>query len=91
METAGLTSKVIEPDQDPPRQMRGFTQTQVPHRERKINFEVSAVSAKGAEVEILSDVYDAVCRVRQDSDPTTWMVAGYVDANPNGIFLIFFP
>lgn len=65
--------------------MRGFTQTQLPQRDRKANFGVSAVAAKGAEVEIVPDVYEAVARVRSDSDPATWMVAGYKDANPKGM------
>ncbi|XP_059148978.1 uncharacterized protein LOC131936091 isoform X2 [Physella acuta] len=84
METAGTKSKVLDDGQLPQRQMRGFTQTQVPQRDRKANFGVSAVSAKGAEVEILADVAEAVARVRLDGDPATWMVAGYKDANPRG-------
>ncbi|BFZ20309.1 hypothetical protein BsWGS_23348 [Bradybaena similaris] len=83
-ETTGITSKVIEPVEFPPWQMRGFTQTQVPHREKKTNFEVVAVSAKGAEVDVLPDVFEAVSKVRSDDDPATWMVAGYMDANPDG-------
>lgn len=84
METAGTKSKVLDDGQLPQRQMRGFTQTQVPQRDRKANFGVSAVSAKGAEVEILPEVAEAVARVRLDGDPATWMVAGYRDANPKG-------
>ncbi|KAH9487626.1 hypothetical protein Btru_070279 [Bulinus truncatus] len=84
METAGTKSKVLEDDQLSNRQMRGFTQTQLPKRDKKSSFGVSAVSAKGAEVEVLSEVREAVARVRLDSDPATWMVAGYKDANPKG-------
>lgn len=85
MESAGTKSKVLEDDQIPQRQMRGFTATQLPQRNKKANFGVSAVSAKGAEVEILPEVQEAVARVRSDSDPATWMVAGYKDSNPKGI------
>ncbi|KAK0065608.1 hypothetical protein BgiMline_020825 [Biomphalaria glabrata] len=84
METAGTKSKVLDDDQVTNRQMRGFTQTQLPQRDKKSSFGVSAVSAKGAEVEILSDVREAVSKVRMDGDPATWMVAGYRDANPKG-------
>uniref|UniRef100_A0A0B6YA28 Coactosin-like protein n=1 Tax=Arion vulgaris TaxID=1028688 RepID=A0A0B6YA28_9EUPU len=84
MESAGTKSKVIESDQNSHRQMRGFTQTQLPQRDRKANFGVSAVSTKGAEVEILQEVFEAVSKVRSDVDPVMWMVAGYKDANPKG-------
>lgn len=84
MESAGTKSKVLEDDQIPQRQMRGFTATQLPQRNKKSNFGVSAVSAKGAEVEILPEVQEAVARVRSDGDPATWMVAGYKDSNPKG-------
>ncbi|BFZ05739.1 hypothetical protein BsWGS_08778 [Bradybaena similaris] len=84
METAGTKSKVVDLDNVPQRQMRGFTQTQLPQRDKKANFGVSAVATKGAEVDILPEVYEAVARVRSDADPLTWMVAGYVDANPKG-------
>lgn len=87
METAGTKSKVVDLDNVPQRQMRGFTQTQLPQRDKKANFGVSAVATKGAEVDILPDVYEAVARVRSDADPLTWMVAGYVDANPKGLLL----
>ncbi|XP_005097636.1 uncharacterized protein LOC101858936 [Aplysia californica] len=83
-ETAGTKSKVLEMDQIPERQMRGFTQTQLPQREAKKGFSVSAVASKGAEVEFAQDVYEAVSRVRDNEDSTSWMVAGYQDANPKG-------
>ncbi|CAG5119640.1 unnamed protein product [Candidula unifasciata] len=83
-ETTGITSRVIETVEVPPWQMRGFTQTQLPQREKKTHFDVVAVSAKGAEVDVLPDVFEAVSKVRSDDDPATWMVAGYMDANPDG-------
>ncbi|GFO24864.1 coactosin [Plakobranchus ocellatus] len=85
METAFTKSKVIESESNlSSRQMRGFTQTQLPQRNQKANFAVSAVASKGASVEIVPDVYEAVARVRQDGDSATWMLAAYEGANPKG-------
>ena len=64
--------------------MRGFTATQLPQREAKKGFGVSAVSSRGADVEFCPDVSEAVARVRSDEDADTWMVAGYKDANSKG-------
>ncbi|GFR71694.1 coactosin [Elysia marginata] len=85
METAFTKSKVLESETDvSSRQMRGFTQTQLPQRNQKANFGVSAVASKGAGVDIQPDVYEGIARVREDTDAAKWMLAGYDGANPKG-------
>ena len=87
METAFTKSKVIESSSEvSSRQMRGFTQTQLPQRDQKAKYAVSAVASKGAGVEVQADVYEAVSRIRQDQDSANWMLAGYEGCNPKGTF-----
>ncbi|KAL8558161.1 hypothetical protein ACOMHN_035466 [Nucella lapillus] len=81
-ETSGTKSKVLESTEG--RQMRGFTQTQLPSRDNKAKFGVSAVSKAGAPVDVDPAVLEAVAEVRNDASPLTWMLAGYRDNSPKG-------
>lgn len=85
METSFTKSKVLESEVDvPSRQMRGFTSTQLPQRDQKTSYQVAAVASKGGHLEIQQDVYETVTKVRIDTDPTKWMLAGYQEGNPKG-------
>lgn len=80
--TSGTKSKVLESTEG--RQMRGFTQTQLPSRDNKAKFGVSAVSKGGAPVDVDSDVLEVVASVRNDATSLNWVLAGYRDNNPKG-------
>ena len=73
-ETAGTKSKVLESTEG--RQMRGFTQTQLPSRDNRAKFGVSNVSKAGAPVDVDPAVLEAVANVRNDSSSLSWMLAG---------------
>ena len=79
-ETAGTKSKVLESTEG--RQMRGFTQTQLPSRDSKAKFGVTAVSKAGAPVEVEPEVLEAVAGVRNDGNALNWVLAGW--------FILFF-
>jgi hypothetical protein len=72
--TSGTKSKVLESTEG--RQMRGFTQTQLPSRDNRAKFGVSAVSREGASVAVDLDVLEAVASVRNDATPLSWVLAG---------------
>ncbi|XP_076454709.1 uncharacterized protein LOC143289570 [Babylonia areolata] len=81
-ETSGTKSKVLESTEG--RQMRGFTQTQLPSRDNKAKFGVTDVSKAGAPVSVDPAVLEAVADVRNDGSSLNWMVAGYRDNSPKG-------
>nr|KAG5710617.1 hypothetical protein BaRGS_013263 [Batillaria attramentaria] len=81
-EASGTKSKVLDSTEG--RQMRGFTQTQLPTRDNKAKFGVSAVSKEGAAVDVDPEVLKAVAAVRSDASPLNWTVAGYRDNSPKG-------
>lgn len=81
-ETSGTKSKVLESTEG--RQMRGFTQTQLPSRDNKAKFGVSAVSKAGAPVDVDPGLVELVADVRSDASPLSWVVAGYRDNSPKG-------
>lgn len=81
-ETSGTKSKVLESTEG--RQMRGFTQTQLPSRDNKAKFGVSAVSKAGAPVDVDPAVLEAVADVRKDDSPLNWILAGYRANSPKG-------
>lgn len=58
------------------RQMRGFTQTQLPSRGNHAKYGVSAVSKEGAPVQVDQDVLETVAAVRSDASPVSWVLAG---------------
>lgn len=73
-ETAGTKSKVLESTKG--RQMRGFTQTQLPSRDNRSKFGVSDVSKAGAPVDVDPAVLEAVGAVRNDGSLLSWVLAG---------------
>ncbi|KAK7095530.1 uncharacterized protein [Littorina saxatilis] len=81
-ETSGTKSKVLESTEG--RQMRGFTQTQLPSRDNRAKFGVSAVSQGGAPVDVDPAVVEAVANVRNDTSPLSWVLAGYRENSPKG-------
>lgn len=84
-ETTGKKSKVVEVTEG--RQMRGFTSTQLPNRE-KVAKSGPTVSTGGANIDIADEVVEAVGQVRSDADPVHWLVAEYKDGSPKGPIIL---
>ncbi|XP_060586255.1 uncharacterized protein LOC132741996 [Ruditapes philippinarum] len=80
-ENTGKKSKVLESTAG--HQMRGFTATQLPDRERSAKTG-PLMSSVGATVAINEDVLEAIAKVRQDEQPEKWLVAEYMDGSPKG-------
>ncbi|KAL4219704.1 hypothetical protein ACF0H5_022274 [Mactra antiquata] len=80
-ETTGKKSKVL--DSTVGHQMRGFTSTQLPERERAAK-SGPQISSVGAAVDIAEEVLEAIALVRHDDNPTRWLVAEYKDSSPKG-------
>ncbi|XP_045197912.2 uncharacterized protein LOC123552361 [Mercenaria mercenaria] len=84
-ENTGKKSKVLESTQG--HQMRGFTATQLPERERSAKTG-PLMSSVGATVKISEDVLEAISTVRHDENPTRWLVAEYLDGSPKGPIIL---
>lgn len=80
-ETTGKKSKVLETTAG--HQMRGFTATQLPDREKAAKLGPQ-VSSAGAAVEISEEVLEAIAMLRHDENPVQWVVAEYKDGSPKG-------
>ncbi|XP_025114512.1 uncharacterized protein LOC112576354 isoform X2 [Pomacea canaliculata] len=85
-ETSGTKSKVLDSTEG--RQMRGFTQTQLPTRDNRAKFGVSNVAKEGAAVGVEDEVLAQVAAVCNDANPVSWLVAGYKDNNPKGPIVV---
>lgn len=85
-ETSGTKSKVLDSTEG--RQMRGFTQTQLPTRDNRAKFGVSNVAKEGAAVGVEDEVLAQVAAVCNDANPVSWLVAGdSIPHSPHHCFL----